>query len=57
MVIDPFHARWQQVAVPDEVAGRPAVMRAVEVLANRRKPITDDKAREVLFGSEQYRRH
>jgi GST-like protein len=27
------------------------------VLADRRKPITDDKAREVLFGSEQYRRH
>ena len=31
-------------------------MRGVEVLADRRKPITDDKAREVLFGAEQYKR-
>jgi GST-like protein len=41
----------------DEIAARPAVMRGVEVLADRRKPITGDKAREVLFGAEQYRRH
>jgi GSH-dependent disulfide-bond oxidoreductase len=41
----------------DEIAARPAVQRGVNVLADRRKPITDDKAREVLFGSEQYRRH
>jgi GST-like protein len=40
----------------DEVAARPAVMRGVEVLANLRKPITDDKAREVLFGATQYQR-
>jgi GSH-dependent disulfide-bond oxidoreductase len=39
----------------DEVAARPAVMRGVEVLADLRKPITDDRAREVLFGSQQYR--
>ncbi|MDP1900447.1 MAG: glutathione binding-like protein [Rubrivivax sp.] len=38
----------------DEIAARPAVMRGVEVLANQRKPITDDKAREVLFGKTQY---
>jgi GST-like protein len=39
----------------DEIAGRPAVQRGVEVLAGLRKPLTDDKAREVLFGKEQYR--
>jgi GST-like protein len=41
----------------DEIAARPAVQRGVEVLAALRKPITDDKARENLFGAEQYRRH
>lgn len=35
---------------------RPAVQRGVQVLAHLRKPITDDKAREVLFGSTQYAR-
>ena len=39
----------------DEVAARPAVQRGVEVLAGLRKPITDDQAREVLFGKEQYK--
>jgi GST-like protein len=41
----------------DEIAGRPAVKRGVEVLAERRKPLTDDKSRSVLFGDEQYKRH
>jgi GST-like protein len=41
----------------DEVAARPAVMRGVEVLAGLRKPLTDDKARDVLFGAQQYQRH
>lgn len=41
----------------DEIAARPAVQRGLATLADRRKPLTDDKAREVLFGSEQYRRH
>lgn len=40
----------------DEIAKRPAVQRGVEVLADRRKPITDDKAREVLFGARQFAR-
>jgi GSH-dependent disulfide-bond oxidoreductase len=40
----------------DEIAARPAVMRGVEVLAAQRKPINDDKAREVLFGATQYQR-
>jgi GST-like protein len=39
----------------DEIAARPAVQRGCEVLADRRKPITDDKSREVLFGATQYR--
>jgi GSH-dependent disulfide-bond oxidoreductase len=38
----------------DEIAARPAVQRGVEVLAAQRAPITDDKAREVLFGKTQY---
>ena len=39
----------------DEIAARPAVQRGVEVLANQRKPLVDDKSRETLFGSTQYR--
>ncbi len=39
----------------DEIAARPAVVRGVQVLADQRKPITDERAREVLFGSEQYK--
>jgi GST-like protein len=41
----------------DRVAARPAVQRGVEVLAGLRKPLRDDKAREVLFGARQYQRH
>jgi len=42
----------------DSIAARPAVERAVQVLADRRRtgPISD-KEREILFGAEQYRRH
>ncbi|CAN5841452.1 glutathione binding-like protein [soil metagenome] len=39
----------------DEIAARPAVMRGVEVLADLRKPLVDEKAREALFGAQQYR--
>lgn len=38
----------------DEVAARPAVKRGVEVLADLRKPLTDEQARETLFGQRQY---
>jgi GST-like protein len=41
----------------DEIAARPAVVRGVGVLADRRRPLMDDKARNVLFGAEQYQRH
>ena len=40
----------------DTIAARPAVQRGVKVLADLRKPITDDKAREMLFGATQYQR-
>ncbi|HVE54544.1 MAG TPA: glutathione binding-like protein [Ramlibacter sp.] len=40
----------------DTIAERPAVQRGVQVLADLRKPITGDKAREVLFGATQYQR-
>jgi GST-like protein len=41
----------------DEVAARPAVVRGVTVLADARKALTDDKARDILFGATQYKRH
>jgi len=47
----PHAKRWF-----DEIDERPAVKRGVEVLANQRKPLTDDKARDVLFGSTQYQK-
>ncbi|MEP7298998.1 MAG: glutathione binding-like protein, partial [Burkholderiales bacterium] len=40
----------------DEIGGRPAVVRGVEVLASLRKPLVDDKARETLFGETQYQK-
>jgi len=40
----------------DEIAARPAVQRGVEVLAERRRPLLDERARDVLFGATQYRR-
>ncbi len=41
----------------DEIAARPAVMRGVEVLAEKRRagPM-DTKAREMMFGAAQYKR-
>jgi GST-like protein len=40
----------------DEVGARPAVQRGVQVLADLRKPLTDDTARDVLFGERQRQR-
>jgi GSH-dependent disulfide-bond oxidoreductase len=40
----------------DEIAARPAVQRAVQVLADRRKPQMSDKDKEALFGKAQYER-
>jgi len=41
----------------DRIAARPAVQRGVKVLADLRKPITDDKSRDILFGATQHQRH
>jgi GST-like protein len=38
----------------DRVGERAAVQRGVAVLADRRKPITGDKERDILFGKTQY---
>jgi GSH-dependent disulfide-bond oxidoreductase len=44
------HVRdWQE-----RINVRPAVQRGVEVLVNARKALTDDKARDILFGATQY---
>ena len=40
----------------DEIVARPAVMRGVQVLADQRKPLVDEKAREMMFGATQYQR-
>ncbi|MGV3493070.1 MAG: glutathione binding-like protein [Ramlibacter sp.] len=40
----------------DTIAARPAVQRGVQVLAHLRKPVNDDKAREILYGATQYQR-
>jgi len=40
----------------EKVSARPAVRRGVEVLTNLRKPLTDDKARDLLFGASQYQK-
>ena len=40
----------------EQIAERPAVQRGVKVLAEFRKPLRDEKAREILFGKTQYER-
>ena len=40
----------------DRISARPAVQRGVAVLADARKPLTDDKARAALFGADQYKK-
>ena len=40
----------------DAIAARPAVQRGVQVLADQRKPLVDDKARDNMFGAAQYQR-
>ena len=66
MAVFPWLRNWQNQGIDwadyphlkawfDTIAARPAVQRAVQVLTDLRKPITDDKAREVLFGNTQYK--
>ncbi len=40
----------------DGIAARPAVQRGLKVLADLRKPVMDDKAKEMLFGATQYQK-
>ncbi len=65
IAIFPWLRSWQNQGVEitdyphlkkwfDAIAARPAVERGVEVLASLRKPLTDDKARQTLFGNTQY---
>lgn len=67
MAIFPWLRSWQNQGIDwgdyphlkgwfDEIAARPAVQRGVEVLADQRRPLMDEKARQQLFGSDQYRR-
>ncbi len=67
MAIFPWLRSWENQGITltdyphlqrwfDTIAARPAVQRGVKVLADLRKPITDDKSREMLFGKTQYQR-
>ena len=65
MAIFPWLRSWQNQGIDwadyphlkawfDKIAARPAVQKAVQVLADVRKPLVDDKARQNLFGASQY---
>ena len=65
IAIFPWLRSWQNQGVAieefphlkrwfDLIAARPAVQRGVQVLAHLRKPLTDDKSRDALFGGTQY---
>jgi GSH-dependent disulfide-bond oxidoreductase len=67
MAIFPWLRNWQNQGVVlddyphlkawfETMAARPAVQRGVKVLADLRKPLHDDKSRDVLFGKSQYAR-
>ncbi len=40
----------------DTIGARAAAQRGVQVLAKARKPLTDDQARDLLFGAGQYQK-
>jgi GST-like protein len=65
MAIFPWLRNWKNQGIDwadfprlkewfDALAARPAVQRGVAVLADARKPLTDDKSRDILFGKTQY---
>jgi GST-like protein len=67
IAIFPWLRNWQNQGIDfadyphlkawfDKIAARPAVQRGVQVLADLRKPLTDDKSRDVLFGKKQFAR-
>jgi GST-like protein len=47
----PHVKKWR-----DGIAARPAVQRGLAVLAERRRPLMDDKAKAMLFGEAQYQK-
>ena len=65
MAVWPWLRNWEKqgVALSDypqlerwfaAVGSRPAVQRGIAVLADLRKPTRDARARDVLFGAQQY---
>ena len=67
MAIFPWLRSWQNQGIDwadyphlkawfDRIAERPAVQKAVQVLADARKPLLDDKAKKALFGAAQYKK-
>lgn len=67
MAIFPWLRSWQNQGIDwseyprlkawfDRIAERPAVQKAVLVLADARKPLLDDKAKQALFGPAQYKK-
>jgi GST-like protein len=68
MAIFPWLRSWERQGVQlsdypntkrwfDQIAARPAVVKAVQVLSDVHRAEMDAKAREVLFGATQYQRH
>ena len=67
MAIFPWTRNWKNQGIEidefphfkkwfEKISARPAVRRGVEVLTNLRKPLMDDKAKELLFGASQYQK-
>jgi GST-like protein len=67
MAIFPWTRSWKNQGVTleefpnvlrwhEEIAARPAVKRGVEILTSLRKPMNDDKAKEILYGKTQYQK-
>jgi GST-like protein len=65
MAIFPWLRSWQNQGIDwadyphlkawfDRISARKAVQKAVQVLADARKPLLDDKAKQTLFGATQY---
>jgi GSH-dependent disulfide-bond oxidoreductase len=63
MAVFPWLRSWQNQGIDwadyprlhawfERIGQRPAVQRGVEVLASARKPLTDERARAVLFGAQ-----
>ncbi|MHB1200649.1 MAG: glutathione S-transferase N-terminal domain-containing protein [Polaromonas sp.] len=47
----PYLKKWF-----DLIGDRPAVQRGIRVLADQRRPLTGNKARDILFGKTQFQR-